>query len=183
MEIKGTAVKITPEFVKKRFKDRYYDWLENMPEKSREIVGQPIFATSWFDLYDSVIIPTKKVGEMFFNSEDEAALELGRYSSEIALQGIYKIFVKISSPSFVLSRATNVFATYYNPAEIQIINSSSNSCIMQLKGFKKSEELIIKRIAGWLEKTIELTTKKVITPDINLKFDGEFIVSTLSVEW
>jgi hypothetical protein len=183
MQIKGTAVKTTPEFVKAKFRDRYYEWIENLPDLSRDIVGQPVFSTSWYDLYNAVILPTEKTGDLFFQSHIEAALELGRYSSEVALSGIYKIFIKISSPQFVLSRATNVFATYYNPAEIQIISSKGNSAILEMKGFVRKEELIVYRIAGWLEKTIELTTKSKYPAEIEKKYNGDYLTALISTKW
>ncbi|MDY0254219.1 MAG: hypothetical protein RBR30_07375 [Tenuifilaceae bacterium] len=46
MEIKGTAVKATPDFVKERFPGRYMEWLQAMPNSSRRIFEQPIYATS-----------------------------------------------------------------------------------------------------------------------------------------
>lgn len=183
MEIKGTAVKTTPEFVKARFKDKYYEWIESLPEKSRDIVGQPVFATMWYDIRDAVVIPTQKVGDLFFSSHQEAALELGRFSSEAALSGVYKIFIKISSPQFVLSRAANVFATYYNPADIQIITSKANSAILEMKGFVRQEELIVYRIAGWLEKTIELTTKSKNVAQIEKKYSGDNLTAIISTSW
>lgn len=183
MEIKGTAVKITAEYIKTHHKDRYYEWLEKLPEKSRDIVGQPVFATAWYPLTEAVIVPTKITGEMFFSSHIEAAMELGRYSSESALNGIYKIFVKISSPQFVLSRAANVFATYYNPADIQIITAKDNSASIEMKGFERKDELIVYRIAGWLEKTVELTTKSKSTPIIENKYIGDSLTAKISMKW
>ena len=64
---------------------------------------------------------------MFFSDEKEAGLELGRYSAEISLKGIYKIFLKISSPNFVLARASNVFNTYYNPGIVEIIENKKKN--------------------------------------------------------
>jgi len=183
MQIKGTAVKITADFVKANFKDRYYEWIESLPDTSRDIVGQPVFSSSWYSLIDSVIIPTQRVGDLFFPSHKDAALELGRFSSESALNGIYKIFIKISSPQFVLSRATNVFATYYNPADIQILTAKDNSAILEMKGFTRKEELVVYRIAGWLEKTIELTTNTKIPPVIEKQYTGDNLSAKISMKW
>ena len=66
MEIKGTAVKTTPEFVRERFGDRFQEWVELLPDRSRMIIEQPIYATSWYSLMDSVIFPTQKVGDLFY---------------------------------------------------------------------------------------------------------------------
>lgn len=41
MEIKGSAVKATPDFVKYRFGLRYSEWVKSLPETSRAIIEQP----------------------------------------------------------------------------------------------------------------------------------------------
>ena len=48
MKIKGSAVKATPDFVKEKFGSRYSEWVKSMPEKSRIIIEQPIYATMVF---------------------------------------------------------------------------------------------------------------------------------------
>lgn len=38
MEIKGTAVKNTQEFVKTKYPDRYDEWLQSLPEASQKYI-------------------------------------------------------------------------------------------------------------------------------------------------
>lgn len=184
MEIKGTAVKATPDFVKEKYPGRFLEWLQSMPIDTRKIFEQPIYATSWYNLNESVIIPTKKVGDLFFNgNHKEAAHILGRYSSEIALKGIYKIFVRVSSPHFVLSRASSIFSAYYKPSEIKVIESKDRRCVLELKEFNVSEKLIMNRIAGWLEQTLEITLKTALRVDINNVEEGTKLKSQITIEW
>jgi len=184
MEIKGTAVKATPDFVKERFPGRYMDWLQAMPSSSRRIFEQPIYATSWYNLTESVIIPTQKVGDIFFNgNHTEAAQMLGRYSAEIALKGIYKVFVRVSSPHFVLSRASSIFSAYYNPSVIRVIESKEKRCALELKQFKPNEKLIMNRIAGWIEQTLEITLKRALSVVVENKEEGADLETLITIEW
>ena len=184
MEIKGTAVKITPEFVKDKYTNRYIEWLQSMPKSSRSLFEQPIYATSWYSLMDSVIIPTQKVGDLFFDGNHiEAARELGRYSAEVALKGIYKIFVRVSSPHFVLSRASSIFSAYYKPSVIKVIESKDKSCALELLEFDVNEKLIMHRIAGWIEKTLEITLKTALTVDVHNDTSGSKLITKISIIW
>jgi hypothetical protein len=184
MEIKGTAVKTTPDFVKEKFPDRYIEWMLSMPEHSRKVLEQPIYATSWYNLIDSVIIPTQKVGDLFYNGNQEAAGHaLGRYSAEIALKGIYKIFVRVSSPHFVLSRASSIFSAYYKPSVIRVVESKDKRCVLQLSEFHPDEKLIMNRIAGWIEKTLEITLKAALRVDVQNKIVGSKLETFISIEW
>lgn len=185
MEIKGTAVKATPDFVREKFGSRYSEWVKSLPEKSRKIIEEPIYATTWYSLTDSVIIPTQKVGDLFFSGNHvKAANEIGRYSADEALKGIYKIFVRVSSPHFVLSRATNIFSTYYRPADIRVIESAEKKAVLQLSKFSNIDKLIMNRIAGWIEKTLEITLKSALKVDIENKIEGDNnLTSKITIVW
>lgn len=184
MEIKGTAVRITPDFVKNKYPKRYLEWLKSMPKDSRKIFEQPIYATSWYDLIDSVIIPTQKVGDLFFEGNHiEAARELGRYSAEIALKGIYKIFVRVSSPHFVLSRASSIFSAYYKPSSIKVVESKDKRCVIRLAEFHINEKLIMHRIAGWIEKTLEITLKAALKVDLQNDVADNKLTTLITAEW
>ena len=184
MEIKGTAVKATPDFVKDKYGNRYNEWLKSLPQASRAIIEQPIYATTWYSLIDSVIIPTQKAADLFFNGDQvKAANEIGRYSAEVALKGIYKIFVRVSSPHFVLSRASSIFATYYQPADIKVIESAEKKAILQLAKFHPTEKLIMNRIAGWIEKTLEITLKSALNVDVENHIEGANMTSKITIMW
>ncbi len=184
MEIKGTAVKATPDFVKEKFGPKYNEWLKSLPEQSRKIIDQPIYATTWYSLMDSVIIPTQKAGDLFYNGDyNKAAHEIGRYSAEIALKGIYKIFVRVSSPHFVLSRASSIFSAYYQPADIRVIESAEKRAVIQLSKFHPNEKLIMNRIAGWIEKTLEITLKSALKVDVENQIDNTTLTSKITIIW
>lgn len=184
MEIKGSAVKATPDFVKEKFGARYTEWVKSLPEASRVIIEQPIYATTWYSLTDSVIIPTQKAADLFFEGNSvKAANEIGRYSADIALKGVYKIFVRVSSPNFVLSRASSIFATYYQPADIKVIDSSEKRAILQFSKFHPNDRLIMNRIAGWIEKTLEITLKSALKVDVENHIEGANLTSKITVMW
>ncbi len=184
MQIKGTAVKATPEFVKAKFPGRFKEWMDTMPAKSGNLLRQSIYATNWYPLTDSVIIPTAHLGKMFFKSEIEGAKEVGRYSAELSLNGIYKIFVRISSPSFVLSRATSVFSTYYSPGEIKIVESSSSHAVLRFMDFEKQDSLILHRIAGWVEGTLAVVQKGTVQTQVEINdVQGGKILGNVRVSW
>jgi hypothetical protein len=184
MLIKGTAVKATPDFVRTKYNDKFREWLNSLPEESRKIILDGVYATNWYPLTESIIIPTQKVGDMFFNGDHvKAAKELGRFSSEDALKGIYKLFVRVSSPHFVLSRASSVFSAYYNPSEISILEKRDKRAVMQFSGFDEKEKLIIHRIAGWIEKTLEITLKSALNIEVKSNTVGSKCTFTIAVEW
>lgn len=184
MKIKGTAVKTTPEYVKFKFPSRYDEWLKNLPQESQHIFNEAIFATDWYPLHESVIIPTKKIAEMFFSgNEQKAALDVGKYSADVALKGIYKIFLKISTPQFMLSRATRVFSSYYNPSDIQIVETDSNNAVLQIAKFDIKDRLIVHRIAGWIDGALNIMKYKNVQITVSQNYKNNELIAKLDIRW
>ncbi|HAN77838.1 MAG TPA: hypothetical protein DCQ31_08735 [Bacteroidales bacterium] len=184
MKIKGTAVSVTPEFIKKFFPAKYNEWIQSLPYESLKILNNPIFATDWYSLYDAVIAPTEIAGLVLFGGNKAlAAREIGKYSGEIALQGIYKIFLRITAPGFVLGRATNVFSSYYDDAQIVVIEKSDKHTVLQFSGFSGKESLIIERIAGWIQKALDLTGNP--KHEVTIETEGSELnpVYTIRAQW
>ncbi|MCK5536752.1 MAG: hypothetical protein KAI79_07985 [Bacteroidales bacterium] len=169
MEIKGTAVKTTEQFMRDRYAEKYLEWKRGLPDESKPFFKDLISVSKWYPLMESVIFPTETVAKVLGKTTEEAALELGQYSAEVALSGIYKIFVRISSPDFVISRATQVFSTYYNPGSIEIIEKNKNSLKARIKNFSKQDSLVMYRIAGWIQGTLQVTRRKTINVELDIK--------------
>jgi len=164
MEIKGTAVKTIPDFVKSRFPGRYEEWVSSLPDASKKIIANTVFSNNWYPVEDAATVPTKQIGMLFYaNNPTKAAWESGRYSAEVGLTGIYKFFVKASSPSFIISMGGKILSTYYRPSEMKVVNSSNNSIVMHITKFPGINVIVENRVAGWVQKALEISGCKNVT--------------------
>lgn len=170
MEIKGTAVKSIPEFVKQKYASRYADWVKSLSPESQQIINNVSSAT-WYSLKDAAIEPTQKVAELFFNNDfKKGALELGRFSADIGLHGVYKLYVKFSSPGHIISRASRIFSAYYSPTKMETDDLKTNSVNLVISQFDLPSEVIEYRIAGWVERALEISGCKGIDVKITESF-------------
>lgn len=183
MEIKGTAVKPTLEFVKDRFGDRYEDWIKNLPDESLKILNFPISSSAWYPINESTIIPTKVLAQLFYNDPVAAAREVGRYSAEKSLTGIDKVFIRVATPKFLIGRTANIFSSYYKPSRVEYRIVSDNEAILEIFEFGKVEELMIHRIAGWIQKAFELTNRKNVRAEVASENVNGDIVYKITARW
>jgi hypothetical protein len=166
MEVKGTAVKTIPEFVRAKFPNEYNAWFETLPPESQSIMNDRISFTNWYPLENGLVIPTKKVGELFYKDIQKGAFELGVYSSDQAIKGIYKMLVMVSSPSFIVNRASNIMASYYRPCKMEIIKRAKDMAVLSILEFGKPDITIDYRIYGWIKNT--MTFSKFRNPKVEL---------------
>lgn len=184
MQIKGTAVKSINDFVKNSFPDKYAQWLHQLPEKSRSIFESQIKATEWYPMKDAGSIPTKVMGQLIFRGDAiKAARESGRYSAEQGLKGVYKIFVLIASPAYIIQRASRVFSSYYSPSEIKVTDTNNKGVTIQITKFEEPDEVIENRIAGWIEKAFEITKCKNVKSVITLSLTKGASYTEITTTW
>jgi len=157
MEVKGVAIKTIQEFVKEKFQNEYNLWIDALPIESRTIIDSRISLTSWYPLETALIIPTGKIGEMFYKDVTKAAYELGVFSSSQAIKGVYKMLVMVSSPSFIVNRASTIMSGYYRPCSMEITKRSKDMAILSIVDFPNPSLIVDYRILGWIKNTMEFS--------------------------
>lgn len=184
MEVKGTAVKSIKEFVETRFKADYQKWLKAMPEESQAIINGGIFANNWYPMKAAAVEPTKALGKVFYNNDiKQAAWESGRYSAEVGLKGVYKIFVMIAKPQYIMQRASRVFTSYYSPSDLSVVESHEKGLTLHITKFPEPEQIVEYRIAGWCEKALEFTNCKNVRAKITKSLTNGDKVTEIVMSW
>ena len=184
MEIKGTAVIAIRDYVKINFKEKYNEWVASLPEDSKQIYNNAIDSSKWYPLHFGGVLPTRKLADLFYKSDYKNGAWLsGNFSAEKALTGIYKIFVKASTPSYIVDRASRVFSTYYRPCEMLVISKKESSVLLQISQMTNSDEVIEYRIAGWIQKALEISG----AGDIKISFPKSITkgdtVTEMEISW
>lgn len=166
MEIKGTAVIAIRDFVKSTFPTKYDNWLNSLPETSKAIFSNSIDSTKWYEIEEAAVTPTKEIGKTFYDqNHQQAAWESGRFSAEKGLTGFYKMFVQAASPNFIISRADMVFKRYYRPCVVTT-EKKERGVNATFHYEQDSNSLIEYRIAGWMQKALEISGCKHVNIEI-----------------
>ncbi len=174
MQVKGATIVSTKSFVEKTHEEELIKWLSNLPEQSQTIYTQTIAESKWYPLNDAFIIPTRIMLAMFYNNDLRGAYELGSFSAEQGLTGIYKVFVKIGSPSFIISRAAKVFSAYYKDSNIKVLSSTKKSVILMIDKFPEYADVVEQRIIGWIDKALVISgCKNVKTQVVHSFLNGD----------
>lgn len=155
MQVRGSVVKSIDAFVASKHKDSHQDWLKKLPSQSLKTIRLAT-NSNWYPIEEGALIPTQLMCKMFYPNAKKGAWESGRFSAEEGLSGIYKIFVIISTPAFLMKRASRIIATFYDPAVINIAEDSAGKMVIQFTKLPVKSEIIENRIAGWMEKAMEL---------------------------
>jgi hypothetical protein len=166
MEVNGAAVISLPLFIKEKFGEQGLQrWLEALPEQARNVYSTPIFQSAWYPMKDILVDPTKKLCELFYNGDLQGAWDCGRFSADHGLRGIYKIFVRLSSPEFLINKASIILPTYYRPSTMQVVENAQGHAIVRVVDFPEIDKVIELRMGGWMERALEISGCK----DVQMK--------------
>ena len=183
MEIKGAAVKSITDFVKEKHASEFASWMKELPLESQQILSD-IRSNNWYPIEEAAIAPTKLTGKIFFNNDiSKAAWELGRYSAEVALKGIYKVYVKLSSATHIISRGSRIIEAFYMPSKLEVVDKRSNSIKIVFLEFDSKSEVIENRVGGWCEKALEISGCKDVKIKITSSLTKGDANTTIECNW
>ncbi|MEO9966131.1 MAG: hypothetical protein ABJF11_10105 [Reichenbachiella sp.] len=182
MQVRGSVIKSIDSFVSDVHGSKYEDWKKNLSEASSLLLST-VSSANWYPVEPGVIAPTKVLCDMFYQDKKQGAWESGRYSAKMGLTGIYKVFVLVSSPAFLLKRASRVIATFYDPTDLTVAHSTDKSMIIQFTQLPIKNEFIEYRIAGWMEMALEICGCKNLSVQISKSMARGHDMFETTINW
>ncbi len=156
-EVSGLAVVTIPKFIKERFgTEGWEQLLPNLEKNVKETFEKTILVNDWFDLDQFMIRPMQEVARLFYENEQEAALDLGKFSADFGLRGVLKVFVKMGSINYFVKRAASVIPNYYRPAAMEVARNEKGFAEIRLTEFTNMHPIVEYRIQGWMQRAFEI---------------------------
>ncbi|MFA6570705.1 MAG: hypothetical protein WCT77_05650 [Bacteroidota bacterium] len=155
MRIKGIAFKSTVDFVQTFYPERFQEWINSMSEYAREYYINPIDISEWYPT-SAFEESRKKLADLFHDSNYEASTKIVvRYGAEKAIKGIYKAFITIATTNFMIARAGNLLSAYYDDADINFLDHTSNFAIIRMNKYPCSDKIYEISLCTWIEVLLE----------------------------
>jgi hypothetical protein len=73
------------------------------------------------------------------------------------LNGVYKVFVKLATPQFIIGRAGKILPSYYDPAELAVQETGPKHVVLNITRLPVNDHVLEARIFGWIQKALEVT--------------------------
>lgn len=157
MQVKGSAIAVLPKFIEQKHGvDGLKRWHDGLSAGAKKVFHDGVMLSDWYPITEAYLEPTALMCDLFYGGDTAGAHEIGRYSAEQALRGIYKAFVKLSSVKSFISRANTVMTTYYKPSAMEIASVDPNRLVLHMTIFPTPSEHAEQRIAGWCQRGLEI---------------------------
>jgi hypothetical protein len=90
---------------------------------------------------------------------DEFARDIGRFSADEAVRGVYRFFARVLTPETILAKAASFWSAMNTVGRMEVSSDGSGSALIRLLDYP-SDPVMCLRIAGWIEKMADLTGAK-----------------------
>ncbi|MGC1416323.1 MAG: hypothetical protein WA817_13620 [Candidatus Acidiferrum sp.] len=183
VQIKGSAIKETFDQIKTRVsQETFRTVLDHLDEETRKFCEGEIFSSSWYslDLFTKFLVVQNRV---LAGGNEEMVTRGAEAVNERQLRGIYKAFVKLGSPEFVIQRIAAVHATYFRGVSVEVKLEGRGKALIKYIGFEKQHRIMGFAIVGFFKKALEMSGAKEPVIYFSTPIDEDRGYSELSLAW
>ncbi len=157
VNVKGTAVNSTLRFLADKYGAASIATVtENLPPEERDAIRRGVLVSHWYR-FSTLAHMMREARRIYAGGDAGIYKEMGRASADYALTTIYKIFFKVGSPQFIITRAASVYGSYYSAGGATVTDSGRGVAILELQPFPEPCEEYCHRIWGWVNRMLELS--------------------------
>jgi hypothetical protein len=183
LHIKGTVVLDTMEAIKARAgKDELERIVAHLDEKTREVLQPPISPSSWYSCDAFARFLEADIRETAGGNEKEL-IKRSEAVIERQLRGIYKMFVRLGSPEFVIRRIAAVHSTYFDGVQIIPEMKGPNAASIQYVGFSRNHRIMGFAIIGFFKKALEISGAKRVDVHFTVPIEAGEKFCELALGW
>ena len=181
-DIKGRVLLDTLAAVRERSGEQELSKIiKSLSNESRKIFESPILFSEWYSLDAFAEFLEADVRETAGGDREE----LARRSEKVVgaqLRGVYKIFVKLGSPKFVITRISAVHETYFRGVKI-MLEFDPCSATIRYFGFHKKQNIMEHIIIGFFRKALAMSGANRVRLKFTIPIAQGGAYSELAISW
>ena len=157
--------------------------IADMPIEHQDILDQPLLPTNWI---------TMDASAAFLNSAaavlggDRVIYEMGISGAQKSLSGIYKIFVRVGSPGFIVKRGAGAFKQLFDGGHSEANaerRGDRTHAVWRSYGFATHHRLIEVVMHGWMIAALRLSGAQVDRSEITVSLSEELGYFEIEGSW
>ena len=155
---KGTSLAAIVRFVRQNWGRR---GLARLAAASRtpevlELIDGKVLAGSWYPFaYFTELLDNADA--LFGGGVEGFARREGASCADYDLRGVYRVFVRFTSPSFVIERSGKVWRQYYDSGDLVVLETDDARVLYELRDFGSPHRGHCGTVLGWSERAAELS--------------------------
>ncbi len=165
-EVKGTAVLSILGYVTSTYGEEGLErWRASLSPEARALAAGRLSATSWYP-GPLAMEMRRAIIDLFYVGDRSRIRELGMFSAQRGLTGVYKLAVKVGSPMWVVDRLSMVFTSYFRPGAVILPDRAPGSVVGTLEGFPDKSGIMEEVFAGFVQKALDISGARDVSVEV-----------------
>ncbi len=156
-KVKASAVLSRLEYIRKHHGSEGLARLfDKLPTEDRSLLVGHLDAQRWvpFDLFIRINVEADRI----WGKGDYTLCEvMGRFGAEANLSTLYRLFYRLGSPLFILSKAARLWELHYDSGRMIAIHEGASVARLKIIGFETPHRAHCKSVLGWAARSVEMT--------------------------
>lgn len=117
-KIKGAAFLRTSEYLEQKVgSEKTRQLLESLSAEDQAEISRARLTTERYS-FDTLLRWRMQADKMFGKNDLKMVRDIADYSAEMELQGIYRFFISLTSPSFIMNKTARLYSQYMEPGTV-----------------------------------------------------------------
>jgi hypothetical protein len=129
--------------------------LVSLPPSQADAILAAVNPTSWVT-FDAFISLCQAIDRLYGSGDLALCRTLGRYAAEVNLPTLYRIFYKIGSVRFIISKASTVWTTHYDSGRASTHDIPGGIAFV-VEGFATPHRAHCLSVLGWMEQSATIS--------------------------
>jgi len=122
----------------------------------RQIIARGAIRATWYPFEEFVEL-NERIDRIFGAGDLALVRELGRHSADASLTTIYRLFYKVGTVQWILSRASRLWGLHFDSGRMAIRVVNPREVELEQVEYDTPHRVHCVGVAGWIERSAELT--------------------------
>jgi eukaryotic-like serine/threonine-protein kinase len=133
--------------------------LDNLGQEEKDVFRSKLNPMNWYPIsaYANFIGGVDKI---FGKGDFALCFEIGRYSAMDTFSGLYKVFMELGNPHFVIRRGHIAWRTIVDTGELEVEQTGDKYVKVKVTGFDGPQKSYCFKVGGYFSKVLEMSGAK-----------------------
>jgi hypothetical protein len=158
VQVTGHVIRSRYIYVRKQGEEAFQKVLAELSPEGRKVMENGPLETVWYP-YDVYLDISTTIDRVLGNGDLQLVFEMGAFSCEHNLTGIYRVFFRFGNIDFLVARAAKAWHSQYDFGVMKTYRDpeKKNRVTLELSEVPRPSKVLFLAVKGWVVKAAELS--------------------------
>jgi hypothetical protein len=155
VNVKGSLIQGRLGYIQSSFIDRYEEYLSAFHPETRQTIEAGLLPSSWYPF--GIFLDVSGTAERLFGTGDYSMVRrMAAHSARVNMSTVYKIFLRLGSPEFLLKRTAQIWQVQYDSGVATSVAITGGGSV-EVRDFGQPDPLHCHGITGFMDECLRMT--------------------------